>query len=129
MFVFDCALSYGPVAYLKTDVRIFHDLSINIYQKPSGLLGSVNGYNPPSECTQIGTVGIDVIDFRGLPLWLKILKHVSVKFLALIKSLSPVTISKRRKFSLILFGSFSAFLNSSLRPEREPGLKAPVQEK
>jgi hypothetical protein len=31
--------------------------------------------NPPAECTQIGTVGIDVIDFRGSPLWLKILKQ------------------------------------------------------
>ena len=38
-----------------------------------------------------------------------------------IKSLSPMTSSKRRRFSLILFGSFSAFLNSSPRTERRVG--------
>src|SRR5689334_1325666 len=56
------------------------DSSVNIYQKPSSLLGPMYGVNPSSECTQIATKSINVINFRGPPGQVKTTKQVVVMF-------------------------------------------------
>src|SRR5689334_16219345 len=83
----------NAVAYLRPKLRtcrmVKHgspnlprspDSSINTYQKPSSLLRPEYGVNPSSECTQIATKSIDVINFRDPPGQVTTMKQVGVIF-------------------------------------------------